>query len=215
MRPRELGCAGPANMDPWIQTSTCFKDCLWKPGSAEISVGYYEGVCLDKCQASINSADDVNKSNYCAVLAKLNAQIAKATVWATNPPPPPNPNATPLPKEEFCFENCMQRHENVHVKQLQDIWTNMTDKIQNNLTVVTLPFDCGKSKTPDGAGDQLKVQVGLARDKIRDSFNKIWNDSTTIREQEMEAHQESLKCLNELLAEIDKKIKDNNWEKCP
>ena len=212
--PGELGCEGLANMDPWITTSTCFKDCFWKPGSANITVGYYEGLCLDKCQSLINSADDVNVGNYCAVLTKLKTRIAKETIWSTNPPTLKT-NSTPLPQEEFCFVNCIQQHENFHIKQMQDTWSNTTANIQNDLNNITIPFDCDKSKAPEGAGDQLRIRVGLARDKARDSVNLIWYDPATIREQEKEAHTDSLKCLNELLAEINQKITDNHWETCP
>ena len=212
--PKVLGCVGPAEMDPWITTTTCFKDCLWKPGSAEITVFYYEGLCLDKCQASINSAGDVTADNYCAVLAKLNAQIAKSTLWSTDPPSPPKPDDTPLPPEEFCFVNCMQRHEDVHVKQLKDMWKAMEDDIRNGLNANTIPFDCDKSVTPEGAGDQLKDQVEKQMKMYRANFLEEWNKPSVINDQEKEAHKESLKCLEELLAEIEKKANDNNWKKC-
>ncbi|MGD9781673.1 MAG: hypothetical protein AB7V14_05910 [Kiritimatiellia bacterium] len=212
--PRILGCVGPAEMDPWITTTTCFKDCLWKPGSADITVFYYEGLCKEKCQTSINSAGDVNADNYCAVLAKLNSQIAKSTLWSSNPPPPPKEDDTPLPPEEFCFDTCMQRHENVHVKQLQDMWNNMADDIRNKLNAITIHFDCDKSITPEGAEDQLKSRVNDQMKDARADFKTEWNKPSVISDQEKEAHKESLKCLEELLAEIEKKAKDNNWPKC-
>jgi len=209
-----LGCAGPSPVSPTINNDTCFKACEWKPGSAVITVYYYEGLCPEKCQTDINSADDVDINNYCDVLEKLKAEIKEAEEWLDDPPIASEVGDWDGTVDPFCFGGCISQHEATHIQQLHDMLMQEGNQLLQSLSTISVPFDCDEAKTAAGAANILQDDIDQLLSDQYDDFLVQWGDDDLAKTHEIEAHQISLQCMQDLLAEIEAKIAANGWKAC-
>jgi hypothetical protein len=211
----ELGCVFPVPPPvSLISFSSCYDNCEWKPVPPEsFTIGYLEGLCPERCDGVVYSVDDVNADNYCAVLDKLNERIRKGEEWVINPPTGSTPDPS-IPPESYCFVDCMLRHEAIHVEQLRCMWDDMKDDILGTLSGISIPFECETAETPAQAIQAMEDQLRHEMQSIHDLFGARWNDPKTIADQEREAHQDTLDCLNDLLEQIQNKAEELNWPDC-
>lgn len=208
--PCQLGCVVPQRTPPTYDDNTCFASCTWKPAPSSITIYYYESLCPERCNSTINSPEDVTEETYCDVLAKLDERIAKAQQAISNPPDPSDCDNPP--PESYCFSDCMADHEAVHVEQLRCMWEDMESDIIDALGDISIPFDCDSVKTPEDAAAAMSDEVkGVLKD-LRDYFFTKWDDPKTAREQEQQAHQNTLECLQDLRNRLQEHAANNGWE---
>ena len=68
------GCVIPEiwpPLPPMPEYSVCLGNCNWLPVLESFTINYKEGLCLDRCQSQIASADDVTLENVCAVKPEI------------------------------------------------------------------------------------------------------------------------------------------------
>ncbi len=192
----EIGCTVHAGA--FIIYDACFDKCEWKPSNAKIIVGYLQSTCSNQCQTTVTT-NDVNKDNYCSILAALNERIAKETKWAEDPPPPPTSGST-KPPEPVCFGECIINHEDKHVEQLKELWESKVADMQKELGDISIQFNCDDAKSASDATAKMNEQVNTALTKIKNAVGQEYMNSWLIEEQN--AYQASLECLQNLLAQI-------------
>jgi len=210
--PCQLGCMVPYHTPPTYDASVCYKTCAWKPAPSSITIRYFEGLCPERCNSIYNSPGDATEANYCDVLAKLDESIAKAQQAIANPPDPSDCDNPP--PESYCFSDCMADHEAVHVEQLRCMWEDMKSEIIEALSDISVPFDCEIAKTPEDAAAAMNEAVKDVLKEQRDKFFSEWYRPNTIRQQEIEAYQDTLECLQALRSSLLQHAIDNNWKGC-
>jgi len=209
------GCAGPLSLfSPTIDNDTCFEACEWKPGSAVITVYYYEGLCPEKCETNINSADDVDVNNYCDILEKLKEEIEKVEGFLDDPPISSEVGEWDGTVDPFCFSDCISEHEATHTQQLHDMLMQEGNQLLQSLSTISVTFDCDEAKTSEGAANIMQDDIDDLLSDQYDDFLVKWYDDDLAKEQETEAHQISLQCMQDLLAEIEAKAAANGWPEC-
>ena len=208
--PCVLGCVIPIPVPPPFDGNTCFEACSWKPAPSGITIGYLEGLCPERCDSPFNSPDDATEANYCDVLAKLDERIAKEQQAISNPPD--TSDCDNPPPESFCFSNCMADHEAVHVEQLRCMWEDMKSEIIDALGDISIPFDCDSAKTPKDAAAAMNEQVNNVFEEKMADFMADWRDPNAEREQEKQAHQDTLECLQDLRNGLQERAANNGWK---
>ena len=215
--PTAGGCVIPEILPippPMPEYSVCINNCNWVPVLESFTIDYKEGLCLDRCQNQIASADDVTPENVCAVKQALEDRINAIL----NPPPPQDEDEPPPPPEEdepdelppveFCFTTCMQLHEDTHVEQIKEVWQEFSDSIYFTACTMSVPFTCDNMRTEELAKSAFEddFQDLMIREYM--DFIREWH----ARDLEPPAYGAEALCLQELLSQIQQMAIDQN---CP
>ena len=205
--PGIFGCVSPDVFSPMPDVTICLQNCTWKIVVNSIAINYFEGLCPDNCEFTIDSIDDIHVGNYCDIIAAIHDRINRGP-----------PSLHPLPPDEgdkppFCFAECLSTHENVHVEQLRQewdiLWPQVVDEIRNN----SVEFDCQSVRQESQARAQFLVSVASTMVNFYRLFIDRWNIPGR---GEIPAEIAEKDCLNNFLALIEQKASDNGWPwPCP
>ena len=203
--PTQLGCTVPASYPiPMPSIDVCLQNCTWVPVVESITVEYFEGPCPNNCQNTIQSANDVNAGNYCAIKDAIQDRIT-----SIGPHAPP-PNGAPGP-EDYCFEACLQVHEDVHIGQLGPEWAFYWNLMLDDIAQISVPFDCETTRTESQARAAMLHDVALVMLNNYPNFLYAWGIPDR---GEADAYQAESTCLQDLANQIQQMANANGWI-CP
>ncbi|MGD9781675.1 MAG: hypothetical protein AB7V14_05920 [Kiritimatiellia bacterium] len=201
--PTELGCTAPASYPiPMPNVTVCLQNCTWIPIVNSVTLEYFEGLCPNNCQNAIHSTNDVNQSNYCAVSNAINKRIGEINM-------PPSTASTN--KLSFCFKECLQTHENIHVGQLSTEWDFYWNLIQDDIRQISIPFACETTRSESQARAEMLHSVALIMLNHYPGFLFAWQIPGRGEE---EAYRAESDCLQNLANKIQLMAAENGW-KCP
>ena len=205
--PGTFGCTVPSAFPPMPDVTICLQNCTWEIVVNSITIDYFEGLCPDNCELTIDSMDDIHAGNYCDIIAAIHDRINQG-------PPPPNP----LPPDEvdkppFCFSECLSTHENVHVEQLLQEWNILWPQVLVEIRNNSVEFDCQSARQESQARAQFLHSVASTMLNFYGLFSDRWNIPGR---GEIPAEIAEKTCLNGYLALIEQKASDNGWPwPCP
>ena len=203
--PNAVGCTAPAIYPvPMPHLTACRQNCKWIPVVNSFVLEYFEGLCPNNCQNTIQSANDVNGGNYCAIKDAIQDRINNIS------PNAPPPTGAPGP-EEFCFEECLQAHEDIHVGQLSQEWEFFGNLILDDISQISVPFDCETARTESQALAEMLHDVALIMLTHYPSFRNAWEIPGR---GEGDAYQAEQDCLSNLASQIQQMATANCWT-CP
>ncbi|OQC53971.1 MAG: hypothetical protein BWX54_02309 [Verrucomicrobia bacterium ADurb.Bin018] len=182
----------------------CRQNCIWIPVVNSITLEYFEGSCPGRCKQTIHSINNVNQGNYCAISNAIQARIDDINPGAAPSPGIPQP-------ADFCFEECIQAHENVHIDQLETEWDMFWDMILDDLSRVSAPFDCETTRTESQARAAMLHDVAAIMLKYYRNFLTAWGIPDR---GEADAYQAEAACLQDLANQIQQLAATNGWS-CP
>ena len=203
--PIQAACTAPVSESiPMPDISVCLQDCTWVAIVDSITVEYLEGLCPDNCKNTIESANDVDSGNYCAVKDAIQERMINISPQA--PPPVGQPG-----QEDYCFAACLQANENVHVGQLDQEWALYWNLILDDIDHISVPFDCDTTRSESQARAEMLHSVAESMLNNYANFLNAWNIPDR---GEADAAQAELACLQNLANQIQQMATANGW-KCP
>ena len=99
-----------------------------------------------------------------------------------------------------------------NVEQLRCMWEDMKSDIIDALEDISIPFSCDSAKTPEDAAEAMNDQVNNVLEKANDKFIEDWINPKKARDQEIQAHQDTLKCLQDLRNGLQERAANNGWK---
>jgi hypothetical protein len=203
--PTALACVVPASYPiPMPGVTVCLQNCIWIPIVDSITLKYFEGLCPNNCRNTIQSATDVNEGNYCAVSNAIQNRINNIS---PNAPPPTGAPTT----ADYCFAECLQAHEDIHVEQLRPEWDLLWNLIRDDITHISVPFDCKTARTESQARAAMLHDVALIMLNHYPTFLYAWELPDR---GEADAYQAETECLQDLATQIEQMAAANGWT-CP
>ena len=203
--PTQLACTVPVSYPiPMPNITVCLQNCAWIAIVDSITVDYLEGLCPDKCNITIQSAGDVNSGNYCEV---KDAILDRINNISPNAPPPTGAPAS----EDYCFAECLQEHENVHVGQLSQEWDLFWNLILDDIAQISVPFDCETARTEGQARAEMLHDVAATMLRNYADFLYAWEIPDR---GDADAYLAETDCLQDLANQIQQMATANGWT-CP